>query len=122
MGASLSLNFFLHDLAFLFKKDLKKSTMADRSLKEYPQWGQQRRLQFFERRHPEHFISPSMNSFPQRGQRYDVDFVIMKVTPFSAHANLWVWRLNSKSQNPNPKQSQIPQTQNDQIPLTPLKV
>jgi hypothetical protein len=100
--------------------DLKKSTMAERSLKEYPQWGQQRRLQFFEKRHPPHFISPSTNSFPQRGQRVDVDFVIMKVTPFSANAMLWVWALNSKSQNPNPKQSQITQIQNDQIPPTPL--
>jgi hypothetical protein len=77
-------------------------------------------LQFFERRQPVHFISPSTNSFPQRGQRVDVDFVIMKVTPFSANAMLWVWALNSKSQNPNPKQSQITQIQNDQIPPTPL--
>jgi hypothetical protein len=57
--------------------DLKKSTMAERSLKEYPQWGQQRRLQFFERKHPEvHFISLSKNSFPQRGQRQGAIFVI----------------------------------------------
>jgi hypothetical protein len=52
--------------------------MADRSLKEYPQWGQQRRLQFFERRHPEHFISPSMNSVPQRGH-FKIDFISVPV-------------------------------------------
>jgi len=53
--------------------------MADRSLKVYPQLGQQRRLQFFERRHPEvHFISLSRNSFPQRGHR-KIDFAIFYV-------------------------------------------
>jgi hypothetical protein len=67
MGASLAFQFFFHDFAFLFKKDLTKSTMADRSLKEYPQWGQHIRLQFFERRHPVHFVAPSSNFFPQRG-------------------------------------------------------
>jgi hypothetical protein len=76
MGAALSLKLFSHDLAFLFQKDLKKSTMADLSLKEYPQWGQQRRLQFLEKRHPEHFISPSMNSFPQRGH-LTLDFILI---------------------------------------------
>jgi len=54
--------------------DLKKSTMAERSLKEYPQWGQQRRLQFFERRQPAHFTSPSTNSFPQSGH-FNVVFI-----------------------------------------------
>jgi hypothetical protein len=54
--------------------DLKKSTMAERSLKEYPQWGQQRRLQFFEKGQPAHFTSPSENSFPQRGH-FNVVFI-----------------------------------------------
>jgi hypothetical protein len=94
--------------------------MADLSLKEYPQLGQHIKSQLFERRHPAHFIAPSENSFPQRGHRYDVGFVIMKVTPFLANAISWVWTLNSKSQNLNPKQTQITQIQNDQIPPTPL--
>jgi len=58
--------------------DLKKSTMAERSLKEYPQWGQQRRLQFFEKRQPAHFTSPSTNSFPQRGH-FKIDFILVPV-------------------------------------------
>jgi len=45
--------------------------IADRSLKEYPQWGQQRRLQFFARRQPEHFTSFSENCFPHSGHLYD---------------------------------------------------
>jgi len=56
--------------------------MADRSLKVYPQLGQQRRSQFFERRHPEvHFISLSENGFPQRGHFCKLDFAISK-NPF----------------------------------------
>jgi hypothetical protein len=74
MGASLPFQFFSHDFAFLFQKDLTKSTMADRSLKEYPQCGQHIKSQLFERRHPEHFIAPSSNSFPQRGH-FSVVFI-----------------------------------------------
>jgi hypothetical protein len=60
--------------------------MADRSLKEYPQWGQHIKLQFFERRHPVHFIAPSLNSFPQRGH-FNVVFIpfhlwFLAVLPF----------------------------------------
>jgi len=78
MGASLLFKFFSHDFAFLFQKDLTKSTMADRSLKEYPQWGQHIKSQLFERRHPEHFISPSTNSFPQRGH-FKIDFILVPI-------------------------------------------
>jgi hypothetical protein len=74
MGASLPFKFFFHDFAFLFQKDLTKSTMADRSLNEYPQWGQQIRLQFFASRHPLHFIAASSNSLPQRGH-FRGDFI-----------------------------------------------
>jgi hypothetical protein len=50
--------------------------MADRSWKEYPQWGQQRRLQFFASRQPEHFTSFSENCFPHSGHLYDFSSVI----------------------------------------------
>jgi hypothetical protein len=90
MGTSLSLKFFSHDFAFLFQKDFTKSTMADRSLKEYPQWGQHIKLQFFERRHPVHFIAPSSNSFPQRGH-FKIDFILgvfKNKAPFSRDFHL----------------------------------
>jgi hypothetical protein len=74
MGAPLRFRLFSHDFAFLFQRDLTKSTTADRSLKEYPQWGQHIKLQFFERRHPPHFIAPSSNSFPQSGH-FNVVFI-----------------------------------------------
>jgi len=34
---SFPIQFVVHDFPFLFHKVLKKSTIADRSLKEYPQ-------------------------------------------------------------------------------------
>jgi hypothetical protein len=80
-------------LPFLPQIDFKKSTTADLSLKVYPQLGQQRRLQFFEKMHPEvHFISPSENSFPQRGH-FNVVFIpfrlwFVAVLPFCCLAVL----------------------------------
>jgi hypothetical protein len=62
--------------------DFKKSTIADLSLKVYPQLGQQRRSHFFEKGHPEvHFISLSTNSFPQRGHLSKSN-VAISGTPF----------------------------------------
>jgi len=74
MGTTLL--FSIHGSAFLLQKDFKKSTMTDLSLKVYPQWGQQRRLQFLERRHPVHLISPSTNSFPHKGH-FTIDFILI---------------------------------------------
>jgi hypothetical protein len=67
MGILLHLRLSIHGFGFLFHNFFIKSMMADRSWKEYPQWGQQRRLQFFARRQPEHFTSFSKNCFPQSG-------------------------------------------------------
>jgi len=53
---------------------------ADLSLNVYAQLGQQSRLQFFEKGHPEvHFISLSENCFPQRGH-FNVEFILVPIS------------------------------------------